>query len=67
MLEGGANALKRRRISAIIKKGEADIFFIQEIKLTKTNDFFANSMWSNTNIRFSFTNSIWLSGGIQTL
>ncbi|XP_058767474.1 uncharacterized protein LOC131641186 [Vicia villosa] len=66
-IRGGGNALKRRRISSILKKGDADIVLIQETKLTNMEDFVAKSMWSNTDVGFSFTNTVGMSGGILTL
>lgn len=39
----GGNALKRRRVSSLIKKGGANAFFIQEIKFSNMQDFCAKS------------------------
>lgn len=38
-IRGGANTLKKRRISSLIKNGRADVFFIQETKLVDMQDF----------------------------
>ncbi|XP_058746651.1 uncharacterized protein LOC131619583 [Vicia villosa] len=66
-VRGCGNALKRRRITDIIKKGNADMFFIQESKLSNTEEFVVKSLWSNSEIGFSFSNSEGLSGGIISL
>ncbi|XP_058765777.1 uncharacterized protein LOC131639291 [Vicia villosa] len=66
-IRGGGNALKRRRISNIIKKGEADIFLIQESKLTDLNEALARSFWCGSDIGFSFSNSEGFSGGMICL
>ncbi|XP_058775987.1 uncharacterized protein LOC131650289 [Vicia villosa] len=57
-IRGGANALKRRRVEALIKKGNADIFMIQETKITSLKDDVARSFWNFSEIGFSFSNSI---------
>lgn len=51
----------------MIKYGGADIFMIRETKVTNMQDFYAKSMWSNTSIGYSFSNSTCLSGGLITL
>ncbi|XP_058749290.1 uncharacterized protein LOC131622283 [Vicia villosa] len=66
-VRGCGNALKRRRITDIIKKGNANMFFIQESKLSHTEEFVVKSLWSNTDIGFSFSNSECLSGEIISL
>ncbi|XP_058762298.1 uncharacterized protein LOC131635678 [Vicia villosa] len=66
-IRGGGNALKRRRISNIIKKGEADIFLLQESKFTNCTEGLAKSLWSNSDIDFSFSNSVGMSGGMISL
>lgn len=38
---GGGNALKRRRISALIRKSNAKVFMIQETKISNLHDFVA--------------------------
>lgn len=63
----GGNTLKIRRISDIIKKGEANIFLIQETKLTNLNELLAKSLWSNIEIGYSFSNSVGMSGGMISL
>ncbi|XP_058775955.1 uncharacterized protein LOC131650251 [Vicia villosa] len=66
-IRGGGNALKRRRISTILKKGDADIVLIQETKLSNTEEFMVKGMWSGTEVGYSFSNSVGLSGGILSL
>ncbi|XP_058760896.1 uncharacterized protein LOC131634265 [Vicia villosa] len=66
-IRGGGNALKRRRISALVIKSKADIFFIQETKLSSMHDFVAKSFWNAKDIGFSFSNSSGRSGGLLTL
>lgn len=43
---GGANYLKRKRISSIIKKAKADVFLIQETKITSMAEGTAKSFWN---------------------
>lgn len=66
-IRGGANALKRRRISSIIIKGRADIFFIQETKVVNMCEKVASSFWRSLDIGYSFSNSDGRSGGLITL
>ncbi|XP_058725573.1 uncharacterized protein LOC131596854 [Vicia villosa] len=65
-IRGGANALKRRRISSLINKGNTDIFLLQETKISNLNEDYANSFWRHPDIGFSFTNSEGRSGGLIT-
>ncbi|XP_058783264.1 uncharacterized protein LOC131657935 [Vicia villosa] len=66
-IRGGMNGLKRRRISSLIKKGNADIFLIQETKITSMDDEMAKSFWRDSEVGYSFSNSLGRSGGILTL
>ncbi|XP_058741336.1 uncharacterized protein LOC131613705 [Vicia villosa] len=66
-IRGGANALKRRRIKALIKKGKAVIFMIQETKISSLKDNLARSFWSSLEVGYSFSNSTGMSGGLLTL
>ncbi|XP_058786229.1 uncharacterized protein LOC131660883 [Vicia villosa] len=66
-IRGGGNALKRRRISSLVIKSKADIFFIQETKLTNMHDFVAKIFWNRKDIGFSYSNSLGRSGGLLTL
>lgn len=63
-IRGGANALKRRRINTMIKKGNAKIFMIQETKITSFKDDMAKSFWSSEEVGYSFSNSSGRSGGL---
>lgn len=65
--KGGGNAPKRRRMNTLIKNDGAVVFFIHETKLANMQDFCAKSLWSNTSIGYSFSNSTGLSGGLITL
>lgn len=64
---GVSSALKRRRISSIIMKGKADLFLIQETKVSNMSDMVANSFWRSSEIGFSFSNLEGRSGGLITL
>src|SRR3954471_10572923 len=66
-IRGGGNALKRKRISALISKCKADIFLIQETKLVNMHEWVAKSFWRGGDIGFSFSNSVGRSGGLLTL
>ncbi|XP_058778886.1 uncharacterized protein LOC131652909 [Vicia villosa] len=66
-IRGGANALKRRRISHLINKGSADIFLLQETKISNMVEDYANSFWRHSEIGFSFVNSEGRSGGLITM
>ncbi|XP_058730971.1 uncharacterized protein LOC131602770 [Vicia villosa] len=66
-IRGGANALKRRPISALIEKGNADICLLQETKITNMNETLAKSFWRHPEISFSFSNSAGRSGDLITL
>ncbi|XP_058726206.1 uncharacterized protein LOC131597531 [Vicia villosa] len=63
----GVNSLKRKRNSAIIKKSKADMFLIQETKITNMEDGWDKSFWNSQEIGFSFSNSLGRSGGLITL
>lgn len=62
-IKGGGSKLKRRRICSIIWKGKADIFLIQETKISNMEDFIARSFWDEFGIGFSFSNPVSLLGG----
>ncbi|XP_058752710.1 uncharacterized protein LOC131625893 [Vicia villosa] len=64
---GGGSSAKRRRVSHIINKGNADFFFIQETKLHSIFKSFTGSFWRNSNIDYSFLPSCGASGGILSL
>lgn len=66
-IRGGVSTLKRRRISSIIVKEKADIFLIQETKVSNMTDLVAKSFWRVPEIGFSFSNSEGRSGGLITL
>ncbi|XP_058775098.1 uncharacterized protein LOC131649352 [Vicia villosa] len=66
-IRGGSSALKRRRVNSIIKKGNADIFLIQETKLSNMKEAVAHSFWCHPEIGFSSTDSVGRSGGLITL
>lgn len=63
----GGSLVKRKRVSSIISKGKADIFFIQESKLKKVNEDMAMSFWRSGEIDSSSSESIGLSGGLIIL
>lgn len=66
-IRGGVCALKRSRINLIIMKGKANVFLIQETKVSNMRDLVANSFWRSSEIGFSFSNSEGRSGGLITL
>src|SRR3954470_15631087 len=66
-IRGGVNALKRRRVNSLINKGQADIFLLQETKISNMNEVWAKSFWSSSEVDFSFSNSMGRSGGFLTI
>ncbi|XP_058741999.1 uncharacterized protein LOC131614433 [Vicia villosa] len=66
-IRGGGSWIKRKRISCIIQRGKADVFFIQESKLRSVSDIVARSFWGNSDVDFSFSESEGRSGGIIIL
>ncbi|XP_058741918.1 uncharacterized protein LOC131614336 [Vicia villosa] len=66
-IRGGMNVLKRRRISSLIKRGNANIFLLQETKIVSMDDVTAKSFWRDTEVCYSFSNSLGRSGGILTI
>lgn len=66
-IRGGDSRIKRKRISSIIAKGQADMLLIQETKLEEVTVIIAMSFWSVDDIGFSFSASEGRSGGILTL
>lgn len=63
----GVNALKRRRINSLIKKGKADLFLLQETKISFMNEAIAKTFWSSLEVDFSFVNSLARLGGFLTI
>ncbi|XP_058775034.1 uncharacterized protein LOC131649281 [Vicia villosa] len=66
-VRGGGSLLKRRRISSIITRGKADIFVIQETKISSMEEVMAKSFWRKDYIEYSYSNSVGRSGGMITL
>lgn len=66
-IRGVGNALKRIRISALIKKGNAEIFMIQEKKITSLKEEITKSFWSSGDIGYSFSNYSGRSRGLIIL
>lgn len=44
-IRGGGNKIKRKRIRNIIKKGQADMFLMQETKMEEISYLIANNFW----------------------
>lgn len=61
------NNIKRRRIISLIKKGNADVFLLQETTITSMDEAKGRSFWSSPKVGFSFTNSMGRSGGLLTI
>lgn len=59
--------LKRKRISKIIKEGNAEIFLIQESKLNMVDQNLVNSLWSREKVGWSYSSLMTNSGGLITL
>ncbi|XP_058726991.1 uncharacterized protein LOC131598402 [Vicia villosa] len=66
-IRGGGSWIKRKHICSIIQKGKADVFFLQETKLSSISDVVARSLWGNSDVDFSFSESEGRSGGILIL
>ncbi|XP_058746178.1 uncharacterized protein LOC131619053 [Vicia villosa] len=66
-IRGGGNSLKRKRIQECLKKGAADICFIQETKIQDMNDNLVGSIWGGCNVGWSAKNSQGFSGGMLVL
>ncbi|XP_058783711.1 uncharacterized protein LOC131658435 [Vicia villosa] len=66
-IRGGGSWIKRKRISCIIQRGKADVFFLQESKLSSVSEDVARSFWGNLDVDFSFSESEGRSGGIIIL
>ncbi|XP_058784882.1 uncharacterized protein LOC131659750 [Vicia villosa] len=63
----GGSLLKRKRISKIIKEGNAEIFLIQESKLNKVDHNLVKLLWNREKVGWSYSSSTGNSGGITTL
>lgn len=59
--------LKRKRISALIKKANVKIFMIQKKKISCLKEEIAKIFWSSMDIGYSYSNSVGLSGGLLIL
>lgn len=66
-IRGGCNSLKRRRINYLISKGNADVFLLQETKLSYLQECIIKSFWCSSEIGYSFSNLSGMLGGIITL
>ncbi|CAK8534099.1 unnamed protein product [Lathyrus sativus] len=66
-VRGCCSSIKRRRLTQIIQRGNADIFLIQETKVIKMEDGIVFSMWRNFDLDWSAQNSVGNSGGILTM
>ncbi|XP_058774258.1 uncharacterized protein LOC131648524 [Vicia villosa] len=66
-IRGGVSALNRRRIDEVIRRGKAEIFLLQETKITSLNEEVARSFWVSPDIGYSFSNSLGRSGGLLIL
>ena len=66
-IRGLNSRIKRSSIRKIICKNDPHFVFIQETKMENINSKTIHSMWSVTNIEWSFSPSIGNSGGILTM
>ncbi|XP_058766319.1 uncharacterized protein LOC131639895 [Vicia villosa] len=53
-IRGGGSYIKRKRISGIIRKGQEDVFLLQETKLEDVPELVAKIFWGIDEIEFSF-------------
>lgn len=58
---------EEKRINQIICHGKADIFLIQESKISRVNVTIVSSMWSKENMGGSYSKSAGQFGGLITL
>lgn len=56
-IRGRGIKIKRKRISCIIRKGQADIFLMQETKMVEISELISNSFWGGEEIGYSFSAS----------
>lgn len=63
-IRAGDSLSKKRRLNHIIRKGKANIVFLQETKILVMNDTIAMSLWGVKEIEWTTLGSNGKSGGI---
>ncbi|XP_058762952.1 uncharacterized protein LOC131636352 [Vicia villosa] len=66
-LRGGGSRAKRKRVGYHIQKGEVDVCFIQETKLSGIESSVVKEMWGGNLVEWSHSDAIGASGGILTM
>ncbi|XP_058752696.1 uncharacterized protein LOC131625878 [Vicia villosa] len=66
-LRGGGIRAKRKRVGFLIQKGDVDLCFIQETKLSGIGMNLVKEMWGGVDVEWSFLDAIGASGGILTV
>src|SRR3954471_15712487 len=66
-MRGGGNSAKRKRVGNFIKKGEADISFIQETKLGCMDRGLVCELWGDSLLDWSYSKADGASGGLLTM
>ncbi|XP_058782487.1 uncharacterized protein LOC131656963 [Vicia villosa] len=66
-LRGGGNRAKRKRVGYLVQKGDVDICFIQEIKLSGLECNMVKEMWGDNQVEWSHLDANGTSGGILTM
>src|SRR4051812_23689770 len=66
-MRGGGSRVKRKRVGFHIQKGDVDICFIQETKLSSLDPQLVKELWGDNNVEWSFLDANGASGGILTM
>ncbi|XP_058763157.1 uncharacterized protein LOC131636567 [Vicia villosa] len=66
-IRGGGSRAKRKRVRYHIQKGEVDICFIQETKLSGINSNIVKELWGDNQVEWSHLDANGASGGILTM
>ncbi|XP_058759850.1 uncharacterized protein LOC131633146 [Vicia villosa] len=66
-MRGGGSSAKRKRVGFLLQRGEADVCFLQETKLTNMSSSVVKELWGDVNAEWSHSGSLGASGGILTM
>ncbi|XP_058734029.1 uncharacterized protein LOC131605721 [Vicia villosa] len=66
-IRGGGNRAKRKRVGFLIQKGDVDICFIQETKLSGIGVDVIRELWGGVDVEWSYLDVNGASGGILTM
>ncbi|XP_058775210.1 uncharacterized protein LOC131649465 [Vicia villosa] len=66
-LRGGGSRAKRKRVGYHIRKGDVDICFIQETKLSGIEFSVVKEMWGDNQVEWSYLDANGALGGILTM